>query len=470
MSRAWLRKVWVAWAALSVLGACSVQRNANPQYKSCSECERLGGTCIKEYCLLPSGSTPDAAVPDGEPCAKESAVELCYGAEDKSTAQQPPCHVGSRTCRDGFWSACENEVRPEDERCNGSDDDCDGRVDEQLEQVECDVPEQQGACLKGRQVCVAGAPQCLQTSYARADTCNGQDDDCDGNTDEGTQLRCYPDAVGCKPSSTRDGSYDCTGQCTTGTRACVGGEYSDSCEGSVTPAANERCSDSGAPLVDEDCDGQADEGCLCKAGASCYDGPSETQVNAPCHPGTQACTDATHGSCQDQVTPQVEDCSNEGVDDDCDGVSDNIPARDTACAEASHASGVCKAHATWQCQNGKQVCVDASPQANETCDGAEQDEDCDGKVDEGFDLQADEANCGACGHACSAGLTCCGGACVDTSASKSHCGACGTTCGSAETCCSSSCVNTGSSAANCGACGAACGLLQSCSSGSCKLL
>ena len=39
------------------------------------------------------------------------------------------------------------------------------------------------------------------------------------------------------------------------------------------------------------------------------------------------------------------------------------------------------------------------PGRNEICNGA--DDDCDNLVDEGFDLQIDPANCGACGKACS---------------------------------------------------------------------
>ena len=455
---------------------CSVDERANPQRKSCKECERLGGKCItEEYCLLPSGTVqPDAGAADSgaplETCGSEGTVELCYEAEDKSTAQQPPCRAGSRTCRSGTWSACEKQVLPKAESCNGSDDDCDGRLDEQFDSKPCDLAEQQGACQKGVQVCLAGSVQCAQVSYAGADTCNGFDDDCDGEVDESTSLRCYPDATGCSPSSTREGSYDCSGRCTTGARACVNGKYSDTCEGSVTPDANERCTEVGAPATDEDCDGRVDEGCACKAGVTCYTGsPADSQIHAPCRAGTQACTDATHAECTGEVTPKPEDCSNEGTDDDCDGTADNVLARNTPCSDASQAQGACKLKARWQCQDGKQVCVDGSVQP-ESCDGQGQDEDCDGRVDEGFDLQTDEAHCGACNAPCSQGLFCCAGTCVTTASNKSHCGMCGRACAGVETCCTGTCINTNTSAANCGSCGYACPLLNGCSAGTCKLL
>ncbi|MFN0062300.1 MAG: hypothetical protein ACKVPX_07265 [Myxococcaceae bacterium] len=45
----------------------------------------------------------------------------------------------------------------------------------------------------------------------------------------------------------------------------------------------------------------------------------------------------------------------------------------------------------------------------ETCDGADQ--DCDGIVDDGFDLQSNTSHCGQCGNACPIGLLCQAGVC-----------------------------------------------------------
>ena len=47
----------------------------------------------------------------------------------------------------------------------------------------------------------------------------------------------------------------------------------------------------------------------------------------------------------------------------------------------------------------------------ETCDRV--DNDCDGEIDEDFDLNSDLENCGACGHACEPGNTCRFGLCVE---------------------------------------------------------
>jgi alpha-tubulin suppressor-like RCC1 family protein len=139
-----------------------------------------------------------------------------------------------------------------------------------------------------------------------------------------------------------------------------------------------------------------------------------------------------------------------------------------------------------------------TPEA-ETCN--ERDDDCDGSVDEDFDLQTELANCGQCRNAClgsdhgvpvcnagTCGLTCddafldCNGIAADgceATRSDSHtCGTCGNDCtttasplcmedaAGAFTCvasctlpaelCGASCVDTTTSVANCGGCGMPC--------------
>jgi hypothetical protein len=87
---------------------------------------------------------------------------------------------------------------------------------------------------------------------------------------------------------------------------------------------------------------------------------------------------------------------------------------------------------------------------------------------------------------CSAGLTDCGGACVDTGVDASNCGACGTVCDPGEVCdgsgecalscqtgltdCNGTCTNTDSDNGNCGGCGAPCDPGEVCNgSGACAL-
>ena len=48
--------------------------------------------------------------------------------------------------------------------------------------------------------------------------------------------------------------------------------------------------------------------------------------------------------------------------------------------------------------------------ATEACN--ERDDDCDTRIDETFDLDSDESNCGTCMNICMSGRMCCSGACV----------------------------------------------------------
>ena len=66
--------------------------------------------------------------------------------------------------------------RPEMEVCNGSDDDCDGEIDEDA----------------SAELCNGSDDDCdgMVDEHAAAETCNGLDDDCDGSADEG--LACEP--------------------------------------------------------------------------------------------------------------------------------------------------------------------------------------------------------------------------------------------------------------------------------------
>ena len=73
-----------------------------------------------------------------------------------------------------------------DATCNGVDEDCDDRMDEDFvgTETECGV----GACANtGRFICENGQPanSCRPANSIFEDNqCNGVDDDCDGRTDE----------------------------------------------------------------------------------------------------------------------------------------------------------------------------------------------------------------------------------------------------------------------------------------------
>jgi len=76
--------------------------------------------------------------------------------------------------------------------------------------------------------------------------------------------------------------------------------------------------DSTCDGVDDNCNGNADEDFVA---ASCYTGPPNTADVGACKSGTQTCTAGTLDACTGQETPSVEACG-DGVDNDCDGDTD----------------------------------------------------------------------------------------------------------------------------------------------------
>jgi Notch-like protein len=148
--------------------------------------------------------------------------------------------------------------------------------------------------------------------------------------------------------------------------------------------------------------------------------------------GDSGQTQQGEGGISESCTSESEEVCNE-EDDDCDGLTDedfdlqtdlgNCGACNRKCllpqAFAKCEAGEC---AIEQCEAGYQdlngLIADGceylcTRTGNEICDG--RDNDCDGLIDEGLDLQNDIANCGACGNVCqfaNASASCEDGVCV----------------------------------------------------------
>ena len=244
----------------------------------------------------------------------------------------------------------------DDTTCDGVDDDSDGSVDEDYasESTSCGL----GACAAaGSSSCVDGevVDDCVPGSPAPSDaSCDASDDDCDGSVDEDFASE-----------ATTCGAGACA---STGSTSCVGGAVVDSCTAGTGAPADASCDG-----VDDDCDGLLDEDFV-SATTTCGAGVCASTGSTSCVGGAvvDSCTAGTGA-------PSDPSC--DGVDDDCDGLTDE----DFAAMSTSCGTGACAASGTVECVGGSVVdsCTPGIPApADLVCDGA--DEDCDGLTDESF--------------------------------------------------------------------------------------
>ncbi len=253
-------------------------------------------------------------------------VEDCGECTDGSTRECGIdigiCQKGQRQCNSGFWSNCMGATLPEDEVCNGLDDDCDGEVDED------------GVCPTG---CTG--------STSVSDSCD-PDTPCDECLFvDNTRYYCASINGEGYNYHTED-ELNCSQQNYCLLKECGGkGYYCDGTDWKPLPPPEEQCNG-----IDDNCDGNL------MSGEEDLDQDGYLACNNDCddndpdiHPGAQERCNGKDDNC-DNILPQSE------KDKDSDGV---MP-----------------------CQGD---CNDQDPSvyygAVELCDG--KDNDCDNVVDEG---------------------------------------------------------------------------------------
>jgi hypothetical protein len=417
-------------------------------------CQPVGGSaCANGVCQFtgcPTGKGNCDGIPDngcevdltnsnqhcgfcGNACSLPNAVAQCVA----SKCEIASCNAGYADCDGLDANGCEVQVQTSVSHCGSCN----------------------GACSTTNNTSQAcGSGLCSYTCNPGFSDCNGPQP---GASDDGCETVTSSDVNNCgscgKQCQNAHGftacvNAVCSPSCATGWGNC-NGNPDDGCETSTTTTSN--CGTCGKQCANPhgttscttgscvptctagwgNCNGNPDDGC-----------ETSTTTTSNCGVCGKQCTNShgtttcTGGACVPTCSSGWANCSN--PDDGCEtnvaldpqncgtcGKSCAAPNAQTTCVSGGCAIVSCSPQ--YYDLNGNPAdgceyqCAYATP-GPETCDGT--DEDCDGQIDEDFDLQSDPNNCGNCGTTCGSatGGLCCAGICK--SSDPQNCGACGQVC------------------------------------------
>jgi hypothetical protein len=293
------------------------------------------GICWGSRSCMPGGlSECDAAVPAPEDCNgldddcdgdidEEIEVEVCMNKNDFGKC------FGEKSCKGGAW-ICDAKV-PDAELCDGKDNDCDGEIDESFPDTNGDgvadcltddadgdgVPNNKDNCpfiANAEQgdhdldtIGNACDPDDDNDQYADVDDCEpmnkkinpGETELCDGidNNCSGTVDETFPD-------TDADGEADCLDVDDDGDGVMDGSDC-EPLDPAIAPGMPELCNG-----IDEDCDGELDEGYPDADGdgvADCVDADFDGD-------GIEDAAD----NCPKDHNPGQEDLDDDAIGDACD--------------------------------------------------------------------------------------------------------------------------------------------------------
>ena len=243
-----------------------------------------------------------------------------------------------------------------------------------------------------------------------AEVCNGKDDDCNGLTDDDLQppVGFCPSLGICAPSPASGGpgqpgaivhcegasGFVCdypTGYEPAKETLCDG--FDNNCDGLTDEGLVNACGTCGALPVelcngkDDNCNGKTDEAVVV-TGLACGG-------KGVCLLAQGLCVDGTPTCVQDMAWQATETLC-DALDNDCDGVTDEMIGGEPHC---SSGIGACAVEGVKKCGlHGDVICQTpaAGAPSQEMC-GNGLDDNCDGKTDEGFDVGSQcEAGQGIC--------------------------------------------------------------------------
>jgi hypothetical protein len=353
----------------------------------------------------PVNMCPTAQLQPGTPVPEKCGINTDAGPCLAPTAQDCADDDCDGVIDNGL--TCDCAAKPE--ICNGKDDDCNGLIDD-IPSVPCGA--NVGLCKAGMTKCQpdgAGGARliCEGATGPSPEECNGLDDNCNGIIDDVPARACFPTGfMGCTYDPNTK-NYTCKGMCQPGAQICTMGSWTNSaCMGAVTPVPEIPCDGR-----DNNCDGFVDENnptendqCYPENTTGCTFANGSWTCTGECKPGRKMCDPTTGGiTCVSAVTPAPEIC--DGKDNDCDGRVDQ--GFDVGAECDNGVQGPCR-------KLGKKVCnpvgtgtvCDAGPAviSEEICDGI--DNNCNGEIDEG-PLPGVGVRCGSQVGECRQGITMC---------------------------------------------------------------